>query len=183
MPKPATNAKRSAIMKPMGTSVGLGIEMDAGKLKRELRENAGLMVTVAGAAGFGSVVAFAADAREMLCEHPASSLLLAAAAALLGYSAARIVAVSGTRARRRKTNDRLSAVFLGMSRRRKGLVSRALDEGSVSLSPFDADALALCELGIFGMPPVCSMLSATDFSVQPAVIRAIAEHRAEWLGL
>ena len=79
-------------------------------------------------------------------------------------------------------NDRLSAVFLGMSRRRKGLVSRALDEGSVSLPTLDADALALCELGIFGVPPVCSMLCETDFSIQPAVIRAIAEHRAEWLG-
>lgn len=157
--------------------------MDTGKLRRELRENVDLLVTVAGAAGFGSVVAFAADAREMLCERPASSLFLAVAAALLGYSAARLVAVKSAWARRRKMNDRLSAVFLGMSKRRKGLVSRALDEGSVSLSPLDADALVLCELGIFGMPPVCLMLTATDFSIQPAVIRAIAEHRSEWLGL
>ena len=112
-----------------------------------------------------------------------SKLFSAVAAALLGYSAARLVAVKSAWARRRKMNDRLSAVFLGMSKRRKGLVSRALDEGSVSLSPLDADALALCELGIFGMPPVCLMLTATDFSIQPAVIRAIAEHRSEWLGL
>lgn len=158
------------------------MEMDAGKLKRELRENADLLVTVAGAAGFGSVVAFAADAREMLCEHPASSFLLAVASVLLGYSAARILFERSAWAKRRKMNDRLSAVFLGMSRKRKRLVSRALDEGSVSLSTLDADALALCELGIFGMPPVCSMLYETDFSIQPAVIRAIAEHRAEWLG-
>lgn len=78
-------------------------------------------------------------------------------------------------------DDRLSTVFLGMSRRRKELVSRALDEGSVSLSPLDADALALCELGIFGTPPVGSMLTATDFSIRPAVVRAIAGHRSEWL--
>lgn len=148
---------------------------------RAAKENIDLLVTIAGAVGFGSVAAMAEDARRMIAEHPAG-VLLTGAAAMLGYATARIVSARSAWAKRRRMDERLSAVFLGMSMRRKELVSRALDEGSVSLSPLDADALALCELGIFGMPPVGSILSATDFSVQPAVIRAIIEHRPEWLG-
>ena len=151
------------------------------KTLKAAKENIDLLVTIAGAVGFGSVAAMAEDARQMLAEHPASSLLLIGAAAMLGYATARIVTARSAWAKRRRMDERLSAVFLGMSRRRKELVSRALDEGSVSLSPLDADALALCELGIFGMPPVGSILSATDFSIRPAVIRAIIEHRPEWL--
>ncbi len=160
----------------------LGRELKMNRALRAAKENIDLLVTIAGAVGFGSVAAMAEDARQMIAEHPASCLLLTGAAAILGYATARIVTVRGARAKRRRMDERLSAVFLGMSRRRKELVSRALDEGSVSLSPLDSDALALCELGIFGMPPVGSILSATDFSVQPAVIRAIIEHRPEWLG-
>lgn len=152
------------------------------KTLKAAKENIDLLITIAGAVGFGSVAAMAEDVRMMAAEHPASCLLLAGAAAMLGYATARIVSARSSWAKRRRMDDRLSAVFLGMSRRRKELVSRALDEGSVSLSPLDADALALCELGIFGTPPVGSMLTATDFSVQPAVIRAIIEHRPEWLG-
>ena len=114
-------------------------------------------------------------------DAPFGRALLTGAAAMLGYAAARIVSARSAWAKRRRMDERLSAVFLGMSRRRKELVSRALDEGSVSLSPLDADALALCELGIFGTPPVGSMLTATDFSIRPAVVRAIAGHRSEWL--
>lgn len=153
-----------------------------GKIRETLKENLDLLVTATGAVGFGSVAAFAADAREMVCEHPASSFLLIASAALLGYSIARVVSERSAWARRRRTERRLEAAFLGMPRRRKALVARALDEGAVSLSPLDADALALCGLGIFGMPPVCSMLTETDFSIQPAVIRTIGDHRVEWLG-
>lgn len=152
------------------------------KTLKAAKENIDLLVTIAGAVGFGSVAAMAEDVRVMAAEHPASCLLLTGAAAMLGYATARIVAARSAWAKRRRVDDRLSAVFLCMSRRRKALVRQALDEGSVSLSPLDADALALCELGIFGMPPVGSVLSATDFSVQPAVIRAIIEHRPEWLG-
>lgn len=152
------------------------------KTLRVAKENIDLLVTIAGAVGFCSVAAMAEDVRTMVAEHPASCLLLAGAAAMLGYATARIVSARSSWARRRRMDDRLSAVFLGMSRRRKELVSRALDEGSVSLSPLDADALALCELGIFGTPPVGSMLTATDFSIRPAVVRAIAGHRSEWLG-
>lgn len=151
------------------------------KTLRAAKENIDLLVTIAGAVGFGSVAAMAEDVRMMAAEHPASCLLLTGAAAMLGYATARIVSASSSWAKRRRMDDRLSAVFLGMSRRRKELVSRALDEGSVSLSPLDADALALCELGIFGTPPVGSMLTATDFSIRPAVVRAIAGHRSEWL--
>ena len=100
---------------------------------RAAKENIDLLVTIAGAVGFGSVAAMAEDARQMIAEHPASCLLLTGAAAMLGYATARIVTVRGARAKRRRMDERLSAVFLGMSRRRKELVSRALDEGSVSL--------------------------------------------------
>lgn len=151
------------------------------KTLRVAKENIDLLVTIAGAVGFGSVASMAEDVRMMVAEHPASFLLLTGAAAMLGYATARIVSARSSWARRRRMDDRLSAVFLGMSRRRKELVSRALDEGSVSLSPLDADALALCELGIFGTPPIGSMLTATDFSIRPAVVRAIAGHRSEWL--
>ena len=158
------------------------MEMDAGKLKRELRENVDLLVTVAGAAGFGSVVAFAADAREMLCEHPASSLLLAVASVLLGYSAARILFERSAWVKRRKTDAQLEAAFLAMPKGRKAIVARAFDEGEVRLLATDADASALCDLGILCMPSVYSLISKTSFSVQPAVVRTIMEHRAEWLG-
>lgn len=159
----------------------LGRESKMNKTLKAAKENIDLLVTIAGAVGFGSVAAMAEDVRMMVAEHPASCLLLTGAAAMLGYATARIVSARSSWAKRRRMNDRLSAVFLGMSRRRKELVSRALDEGSVSLSPLDADALALCELGIFGTPPVGSMLTATDFSIRPAVVRAIAGHRSEWL--
>lgn len=151
------------------------------KTLKAAKENIDLLVTIAGAVGFGSVAAMAEDVRMMVAGHPASCLLLTGAAAMLGYATARIVSARSSWAKRRRMDDRFSAVFLGMSRRRKELVSRALDEGSVSLSPLDADALALCELGIFGTPPVGSMLTATDFSIRPAVVRAIAGHRSEWL--
>ena len=160
----------------------LGRESKMNKTLKAAKENIDLLVTIAGAVGFGSVAAMAEDVRMMVAEHPASCLLLTGAAAMVGYATARIVSARSSWARRRRMDERLSAVFLGMSRRRKELVSRALDEGSVSLSPLDADALALCELGIFGTPPVGSILSATDFSAQPAVIRAIIKHRPEWLG-
>lgn len=159
----------------------LGRESKMNKTLKASKENIDLLVTIAGAVGFGSVAAMAEDARQMIAEYPASCLLLTGAAAMLGYATARIVSVRSAWAKRRRMDERLSAVFLGMSRRRKELVSRALDEGSVSLSPLDADALALCELGIFGTPPVGSMLTATDFSIRPAVIRAVAGHRSEWL--
>lgn len=159
----------------------LGRESKMNRALRAAKENIDLLVTIAGAVGFGSVAAMAEDARQMIAEHPASCLLLTGAAAMLGYATARIVTARSSWAKRRRMDERLSAVFLGMSRRRKELVSRALDDGSVSLSPLDADALALCELGIFGTPPVGSMLTATDFSIRPAVIRTIAGHRSEWL--
>lgn len=152
------------------------------KTLKAAKENIDLLVTIAGAVGFGSVAAMAEDVRAMVADHPASCLLLTATAAMLGYATARIVAARSAWAKRRRMDDRLSAVFLCMSRRRKALVRQALDEGSVSLSPLDADALALCELGIFGTPPVGSMLTATDFSIQPAVAKAIVGHRLEWLG-
>lgn len=168
-------------MKPMGTSVGLGMEMDAGKLKRELRENVDLLVTVAGAAGFGSVVAFAADAREMLCEHPASSLLLAAGCLLAGYAAARAIDKWSGWGRRRRVYRRLSEAVPYLPRRSKRFIAKAMDEGRVVTTPFDQDVQNLLHIGVFYAPPVSS-LTATSYSVNPLAFRAIAEHRAEWLG-
>ena len=111
------------------------------KTLKAAKENIDLLVTIAGAVGFGSVAAMAEDVRTMVAEHPASCLLLTGAAAMLGYATARIVAARSAWARRRRMDDRLSAVFLCMSRRRKALVRQALDEGSVSLSPLDADEI------------------------------------------
>lgn len=88
---------------------------------------------------------------------------------------------SGRSLRRRKV-DILARSFDGMTRLRKAMVVVALDEGGVSLWSMDADALALCNMGILGMPPIAPRLGAVDFSVQPAVIREIRSHRRKWLG-
>ena len=56
-----------------------------------------------------------------------------------------------------------------------------MDEGRVVLSPFDQDVQNLLHIGVFYAPPVSSR-TATSYSVNPLAFRAIAEHRAEWLG-
>lgn len=61
------------------------------KTLKAAKENIDLLVTIAGAVGFGSVAAMAEDVRMMVAEHPASCLLLTGAAAMLGYATARIV--------------------------------------------------------------------------------------------
>ena len=62
------------------------------------------------------------------------------------------------------------------------MVAKALDHGECRASAYDEDALALCDLGIFGVPPIQSRTGKTPFSIQPGVVREIREHRDEWLG-
>lgn len=85
-------------------------------------------------------------------------------------------------AARRKRLEMLARVFMSMPPRRRAMVAKAIDEGEFRASPLDEDALTLCELGIFGVPPIQSRTGKTPYSIQPDVVREIREHRDEWLG-
>lgn len=154
----------------------------ARKLLDFLRNHAADAVTILGTLGFGTVFAVAEDAQRMVEEHATAAFLLTAAAFCLGAAVSRFASEGSAWARRRKRVDRLERVFLSASKRGKSLVARALDDGVVELSPYDPDALMLCDLGIFGMPPMASV-HGTRFSVQPGVVREIRDHRSEWLGM
>lgn len=93
---------------------------------------------------------------------------------------AQLAEISSSKA---KKLDALSRTFSGMPEKRKRLVAEALESGLVSLDPYDADALTLCQQGIFGTAPTFAFGKKSDFSVQPAVITEIREHRSEWLGM
>lgn len=118
----------------------------------------------------------------MIVGHPALSLLLAAAAALLGYSAARAVDGWSGWGRRRRVSRRLSEAVPYLPARSKKLIAKVMDEGRVVLSPLDQDVQNLLHLGVFYAPPVSS-LSATSCSMNPLTFRVLAEHRSEWLGM
>lgn len=86
-----------------------------------------------------------------------------------------------TPATKRQKIKNLERCFASLTNRQRGLVTQALNEGSVNLSAHDHDALTLCELGIFGMPPFTGVFEWIDFQIQPDVILEIRKHRSKWL--
>lgn len=164
-----------------------------GKLAKTIKDNIDLAASAVGAVGLGTCAAAFSDAGEMLREHTTGALLLVASAICLGYLAARFVLAKSRWAKRREADrrerdarrrklDKLERIFASMPKRRREIVARALDEGSVHLSSFDPDALTLCKLGVLGASTVAGMTTGADFSVQPSVVLEIRAHRAEWLG-
>ena len=157
--------------------------MNAKELLGRLEPHVGLASSLAGALGFGSVMALATDAGEMFVEHTGAATLLAAAALSLGFALSEAASGHGARARRRRALDALRRTFATMSPRRRRLVARALDSGCVSLSSHDPDAAELCRLGILRAPALLAETLPNDFAVNPAVVLEVREHREEWLGL
>ena len=153
------------------------------KIPGFLKDHAADAVTIAGTVGFGTVFAVLGDARRMLVEHTAASLLLIAAAFCLGASISRISCETGSWARRRKRRRLLADAFLCMPRQRKEMVAKAIDDGEVIVWPMDQDVQALLQLGILGAPAVVPVTGSASFSVQPGVAREIVNHRSEWLGM
>lgn len=153
-----------------------------GKLAKTIKDNIDLAASAVGAVGLGTCAAAFSDAGKMLREHTTGALLLVASAICLGYLAARFVLAKSRWAKRRRKMERLERIFASMPKRRREIVARALDEGSVHLSSFDPDALTLCKLGVLGASTVAGMTTGADFSVQPSVVLEIRAHRAEWLG-
>ena len=147
------------------------------------RENAGAVVSLLSLLGFGSAVAFADDARQALASHPGSVLLLSALAFVAGAALAAWATTRSRWARRRAKVETLARAFASMSPRRRQMVATALDEGEVRAWSLDEDALSLCNMGILGAPPVVPRTGEAGFSVHPAVVLEIRDHRAEWLGM
>ena len=139
------------------------------------------VISIVSLVGAGTLLSMWAEMRGFLLQRPAAALLVAVGAYAAGFATARAMELRTEWRDRQEKRRRLADSFLCMSRRRKEIVSRALDEGSVNLSSLDPDALALCELGILGMPPIGSRLSGVEYSIQPTVAREIVNHRAEWL--
>lgn len=148
-------------------------------LAKDLKENADLAFSLLGLLGFGSLVAFMEDARAMVCDHPVACAFLCLASACAGYA----FATGGRWAKRRQKEESLRRVFESLSERRKALVARALDEGSVECLMCDPDATVLMEAGILGCPPLVSRFDTAPLAVQPRVVLEIKKHRAEWLGM
>ena len=163
-----------------------------GKLAKTIGDNLDVAFSAVGAVGFGTCAAVFSDAGDALREHTVGTLLLASAAACIGFFAARFLAEWSRWAKRREAEERereaqrkkverLSRVFASMSPRRKKLVAQALDEGSVCLPVTDPDALGLCQLGVLGAPPLVGITTGVQLGVQPSVVLEVKEHRAEWL--
>lgn len=163
-----------------------------GKLVKTIGDNLDVAISAVGAVGFGTCAAVFADAGDALRDHTVGTLLLAAAAACIGFFAARFLAEWSRWAKRheaeerereaqRKKIARLSRVFASMSPRRKKLVAQALDEGSVCLPVTDLDALGLCQLGVLAPPPLVGITMDVQLSVQPSIVLEVKEHRTEWL--
>lgn len=163
-----------------------------GKLVKTIGDNLDVAISAVGAVGFGTCAAVFADAGDALRDHTVGTLLLAAAAACIGFFAARFLAEWNLWAKRheaeerereaqRKKIARLSRVFASMSPRRKKLVAQALDEGSVCLPVTDLDALGLCQLGVLAPPPLVGITMDVQLSVQPSIVLEVKEHRTEWL--
>lgn len=146
---------------------------------KDLKENVDLAASLLGLLGFGSVVAFMDDARRMLCDHPVASLLLCLASICGGY----FLATGSRWAKRRKKEEALGRVFESLSEKRKALVAKALDDGSVECLMCDPDATVLMEAGILGCPPLASRFDTVPLAVQPRVVLEIKRHREEWLGM
>ena len=149
-----------------------------GKLVSKVAEHVGLASAVLGFLGFGSVFALCDDAREAFAERPGVCVLLVAVAFASGFLLAVLLFTRSRWARAAA----LGRAFMTMSKRRRAMVAKALDHGECRASAYDEDALALCDLDIFGVPPIQSRTGKTPFSIQPGVVREIREHRDEWLG-
>ena len=82
---------------------------------------------------------------------------------------------------RQKKLDTLARMCASMSTNQKRLVSKALDEGGVDGWIFDPELLMLRDMGILVQPSVVSRTNDTHFTVQPAFVLELREHREEWL--
>ena len=148
-----------------------------------VRENVGAIVSVLSLFGYASIAALVDDARSALADRPIVVLLLSALAFAAGAGVAWFVLTKSRWAKRRRKVERLTQCFATMSEKRRRMVATALDKGEVRAWSLDEDATSLCNMGILGMPPIVSRIGEVGFSVQPAVVLEIREHRDEWLGM
>jgi hypothetical protein len=139
-----------------------------------------VVAAVSGCAGYftGSFELVASFAME----NPAACALWSALAFSLGAIVALLYDKLSKRAMAKRRERRLRDAFLAMSPRRKDLVRAALHQGTVELSGLDMDALALCNIGVFGMPPVANVLGGTPFSIRPEIARFVRDNEKELLG-
>lgn len=133
--------------------------------------------------GLTGLFAFMADARDMLAQHPVASLALTAAAFAVGFTTSRIVFQAGKWAERRRKCEKLELVFSAMPKRRKELVAQMLDSGEIETTPYDSDVNTLCKQRIFLKPDIAPGAIRATYCMNPNVVREVAEHRAEWIGM
>lgn len=149
------------------------------RLWKSFRENAGAVVSLIGLLGFGSAAALAEDFRQMVESHPSTAALLVVASTCLGC----FLATGSCWARKLRKVRRLAHCFASMSKKRRRMVAKALDDGEVRAWALDEDATSLCEMGILGMPPIVPRTGEVGFAIQPDVVLEIRGHREEWLGM
>lgn len=167
--------------------------MDVAKeLRRKLKENLELALLVADVAGYASFFTLFEDARRAFEERPAAMLVTALASAVVGYALCsatvcrrerleKIERVRQAEARRQKVIDQLARMCASMSENQKRLLSKALDEGGIDGWILDPELLMLRDMGILVQPSVVSRTNDTHFTVQPAFVLELREHREEWL--
>ena len=151
------------------------------KAWKTVRENVSAVVAMLSLLGYGTAPALFEDARSAFSDHMGATVLLTALAFTAGAASASFLSARSRWAKKRRKRDYLAGCFAAMPPRRRKMVRTALDEGEVRAWSMDEDALTLCNMGILGMPPIVPKTGEAGFSIQPAVVFLVKEHRAEWL--